>query len=269
MSFRILPANAFYAAMAHHMASIDPLWGRESQPNGTPHEAEVLGPPAGRSLLDATCGTGTQAIPLAKLGWRVTGFDLDETSLEIARERATGAGIAVDFRRCDVRDLGEGVPEAFDCVISCMALDNLLEDADMERAFHGLFAATKPGGICYIRLRDFENVLRDPPHYEMKEARKVPFGQVFRMEDWLFDGEGDPQNATHLTYVQAFLWEDERRAGHRRWDSTAFGLRRRALRSADLEGLLRRAGYADVEILAKDDPWEPHEVIARKPGFGT
>jgi SAM-dependent methyltransferase len=44
--------------------------------------------PAGARVLDAGCGTGRVAIRLAELGYDVTGVDLDESMLEVARERA-------------------------------------------------------------------------------------------------------------------------------------------------------------------------------------
>lgn len=64
------------------------------------------GVPAGNAL-DLGCGTGTQAVYLAKRGWRVTAIDAVERPLRAARERASAGGVAVDWVRGDVTRLAE------------------------------------------------------------------------------------------------------------------------------------------------------------------
>jgi SAM-dependent methyltransferase len=62
--------------------------------------------PAGRAL-DIGCGTGTQAVYLARAGWSVTGIDVVEKPLGRARRRAAAAGVAVDWIRADVTRVPE------------------------------------------------------------------------------------------------------------------------------------------------------------------
>lgn len=63
-------------------------------------------PPVGRAL-DIGCGTGTQAVYLARQGWRVIGLDDLDRPLRSARARAAAAGVAVDWVKGDVTRLGE------------------------------------------------------------------------------------------------------------------------------------------------------------------
>jgi SAM-dependent methyltransferase len=63
--------------------------------------------------LDLGCGTGRNAIYLARHGWQVTGVDMIERALETARRAAERAGVAVrwiagDVGRLDEMDLGQG-----------------------------------------------------------------------------------------------------------------------------------------------------------------
>jgi SAM-dependent methyltransferase len=63
----------------------------------------VRGP--GRAL-DVGCGTGDNAIALARRGLSVTAIDVADRPLARAREKAATAGVAVDFRQVDVTSLG-------------------------------------------------------------------------------------------------------------------------------------------------------------------
>jgi 2-polyprenyl-3-methyl-5-hydroxy-6-metoxy-1,4-benzoquinol methylase len=55
--------------------------------------------------LDLGCGTGTQAVYLAKHGWQVTGVDAVERALAQARRRAEAAGVNVRWMDGDVTQL--------------------------------------------------------------------------------------------------------------------------------------------------------------------
>jgi cyclopropane fatty-acyl-phospholipid synthase-like methyltransferase len=72
----------------------------------TPPEvvAFVQRTPPGRAL-DLGCGTGTNAIYLARHGWQVTGIDFVGKAIQQAQRKAGQAGVAVDFRVGDVTKL--------------------------------------------------------------------------------------------------------------------------------------------------------------------
>ena len=63
------------------------------------------GLPPGRAL-DVGCGTGRDAVYLAKRGWQVTAVDLVPRALEKARQRAGGEGVEVRWITGDAGDLG-------------------------------------------------------------------------------------------------------------------------------------------------------------------
>jgi magnesium-protoporphyrin O-methyltransferase len=70
----------------------------------------------GRRVLDAGCGTGALSMAAAARGAAVVAIDLSPTLVDIARQRAEGAGIAgIDFRVGDLLapDLGR-----FDHIVS-------------------------------------------------------------------------------------------------------------------------------------------------------
>lgn len=71
--------------------------------------------PPGRAL-DLGCGTGTNAIFLAKNGWQVTGVDFARRALRIARSKAKTTGVQIDFRYADVSRLNR-LSGKFDLVL--------------------------------------------------------------------------------------------------------------------------------------------------------
>ena len=65
----------------------------------------LLGLDAGARVLDLACGHGRHAIPLAKRGFDVTGYDLSEVFLERARADAEAEGVTARWVRGDMREL--------------------------------------------------------------------------------------------------------------------------------------------------------------------
>ncbi len=80
-------------------------YDKEPFTQGTPGEVDFvereLNADRTKRILDIGCGTGRHAIELATRGYRVTGLDLSEGQLRLAREKAANAGVDVDFQRRD------------------------------------------------------------------------------------------------------------------------------------------------------------------------
>jgi SAM-dependent methyltransferase len=83
------------------------FWWRVTTPEWTESDvsflSSALGLQPGSRVLDVPCGNGRHSIALARQGVRVTGLDLAEEN--IAEARRLGAGLDVDWRVGDMRDL--------------------------------------------------------------------------------------------------------------------------------------------------------------------
>ena len=60
---------------------------------------DIIGDPAGLRVLDVGCGTGRHAIPLARAGAQVTGFEPTPQMLELARSKAQQEGLETDLQQ--------------------------------------------------------------------------------------------------------------------------------------------------------------------------
>lgn len=81
--------------------------------------------PPGRAL-DLGCGTGTNAITLAKNGWQVTGIDFVKRAIQSANKKARQEGLDIDFRTRDVTRLDD-LLETFDLVLDIGCFHTLSE----------------------------------------------------------------------------------------------------------------------------------------------
>jgi len=70
-----------------------------------PEVMEFLSRNAPGRALDLGCGTGTNAITLARHGWQTTGVDFVPEAIEAARRKAAAANVRVEFFAADVTDL--------------------------------------------------------------------------------------------------------------------------------------------------------------------
>jgi SAM-dependent methyltransferase len=101
---------------------------------------------AGGPVVELAVGNGRVAIPVAQaIGRTVIGIDSSPAMLEHARVRAAEAGVELDLREGDMRDLALDEPAA---LIYCpfRALLHLPTWADRRRTFERVAACLAPGG---------------------------------------------------------------------------------------------------------------------------
>ena len=111
--------------------------------------------PATERVLDAACGVGTQALPLAACGYRVTASDLSSGAVARAEREAKTRGLDLSTAVADLRTLSQRHGQ-FDLVLACdNALPHLLSDAELLQAVRECYACVRPGGGCLFSVRDY------------------------------------------------------------------------------------------------------------------
>jgi len=130
---------------------------------------KYVGPPP-RSILDVSCGIGTQALGLAALGYAVTASDLSSAAVERARLEAARRKLAIDFAVVDMRRCAEVHGSGFDVVLSAdNSIPHLLSDDAIREAFESFHESIRPGGITILGVRDYSREDRSSP-------RLMPYG---------------------------------------------------------------------------------------------
>ena len=92
--------------------------------------------------LDLGCGDGTNALMLARHGWKVTGIDIDPDVIARARSAAKAESLDVRFIVADILDWDPD--DTFDLVLATYSLPG---GADSHAALRTAISALKPGGV--------------------------------------------------------------------------------------------------------------------------
>ena len=111
-------------------------------------EREELGDVQGKTLLHLQCHFGMDTLSWARLGARVTGVDLSDDAIALARSLARELGIPAEFVRSDLYALPEVLDGAFDIVHTSYGVLCWLPDLTRWAQVIARFLA--PGGVFYM-----------------------------------------------------------------------------------------------------------------------
>ena len=101
----------------------------------------------GGSVLEIATGPGYFCIELAKLGdFKITGLDISNDLIKIARTNAQQAGVKVDFLQGNASTL-QFPDRAFDFIFCSWAIKNFMEPI---KALNEMYRVLKPGGTALI-----------------------------------------------------------------------------------------------------------------------
>jgi 2-polyprenyl-6-hydroxyphenyl methylase/3-demethylubiquinone-9 3-methyltransferase len=100
-----------------------------------------------KRVIDIGCGGGLLSEGMAALGAEVTGIDLSEKSLAIARLHLYESGHAVDYRLISAEAMATEAPGSFDVVTCLEMLEHVPDPASTVAACAGL---VKPGGQVFL-----------------------------------------------------------------------------------------------------------------------
>jgi len=147
---------AFFDVAAEHTGRatlvIDPLAiARYAQPIprrrfNKEFRFRVMGPLAGKRILDVGCGDGLNTVQFAKMGATVTGIDLSAKAIETARRRAEINGVSdrVTFV-CTPIEIADLADDSFDIVWADAILHHMLDEFQL--TLRRLVAWSRPDGL--------------------------------------------------------------------------------------------------------------------------
>lgn len=114
-------------------------------------------PVAQKKLIDVGCGGGILAESLAQRGAIVTGIDMGEAPLSVARLHALESGVELTYEQITAEDKAAQFPGEFDIVTCMEMLEHVPDPSSVVRACAAL---VKDGGDVY-----FSTINRNPKAY--------------------------------------------------------------------------------------------------------
>jgi SAM-dependent methyltransferase len=99
-------------------------------------------------VLDVGCGTGENALELARRGLDVLGVDAAPTAIRLAREKATARRSRARFEIADALELGS-LGLRFDSVLDC-GLFHVFDEGDRRQYVASLGRAVRDGGRYFV-----------------------------------------------------------------------------------------------------------------------
>jgi ubiquinone/menaquinone biosynthesis C-methylase UbiE len=193
-------------------------------------------------LVELAVGNGRVAIPVSQATGRpVLGIDTSPAMLGQARERAAKAGVELELREGDMRELSLEEPAA---LIYCpfRALLHLPTWADRRRTFEHVAAALQPGGRFAWNAFAFDHAIAarlDGSHQDEPVPHTLRYAVGDNRIDIALDGEG----------VSSLWW-----ATKNEW----LGL-------VDVAGLELEALYGDFDRSPVGDESREYVFVTRRP----
>tara|TARA_R110002096_G_scaffold124002_5_gene268145 strand:+ start:19405 stop:20112 length:708 start_codon:yes stop_codon:yes gene_type:complete len=112
---------------------------------------------AGANVVDIGCGGGILAESMASAGATVTGIDMAEAPLAVAKLHQHESGVDVDYRHATAEELAQENSGAFDVVTCLEMLEHVPDPAQVVQSCATL---VKPGGHVF-----FSTINRNPKSF--------------------------------------------------------------------------------------------------------
>ncbi len=205
------------------------------------------------TVLDCSCGIGTQAIGLALKGYRVHATDISPAAVERLAQETKKFGVTLTTGIADMRLLDQQVSGTFEVIISFdNALPHLLTDDDLGQAAQVIAAKIAPGGLFLASIRDYDQILRERPGATQPQLYDDPDGRrvVFQVWDW--------QESQPFYTVNLFILKEI--AGV--WQTTHSATTYRALQRAELDAALQQAGLTDIRWHMPDESGHYQPIVS-------
>lgn len=111
-----------------------------------------------KTVLDMTCGTGSQVFYLAERGYEVIGSDFSPALLDIARRKAKAMNRNITFIEGDMRRAKVG---KFDAVITIFNAIGHLTKADFEKTLKNICANLKDNGVYIFDIFNLQAITHE------------------------------------------------------------------------------------------------------------
>jgi len=261
-------SNAYYDGLSAHYHMFQQDWGSLVEGERAAFKGFFDGKGI-KKVLDASCGSGEQAMALAGLGLEVTACDPSGGLVERCKENAKLFGFEKNVRAqqsnflaltTDFKDeLG-----TFDAIVTKgSSLPHLHTDNDLRQALKNFHDLLRPGGVVNIGVRDYDYFINN--HAKLY-PRQVRVGASHEAEHIIFDVWEWHKGAENQQLVNFNTFHvNGENAANNAHTANKFVTTFRALFRAEMEKLMSEAGLVDIQVTKIHDWLWENVYTAKRP----
>ncbi|NLU35769.1 MAG: methyltransferase domain-containing protein [Clostridiales bacterium] len=190
------------------------------------------------TVVDLGCGTGAVTNILAERGYQVTGVDISEDMLFVAREKARKSGLQVSYICQDMTELTLHRPvDAIICM--CDGFNYILEEAKLKQTFQRIYQYLNPGGILVFDISTYYKLASILGNNTMADSdEEISF---------IWFNNFDRQSRILEMNLTFFKKEN---GLYKRADETHY---QRAYYTEEITALLQESGFCDINVYSAND----------------
>ncbi len=131
-----------------------------------PFWKKIFGENNVHTVLDCACGTGHHVRIFDQMGLQVTGSDLSEAMLKVARNRLGKKSANIPLVQCDFRELSKHVSGSFDAIVNLgNSLPHLPSGLEVQQTLGETYKLLKDPGIFILSLRNYDKLRQNQPRF--------------------------------------------------------------------------------------------------------
>ena len=202
-----------------------------------------------QKLLELACGTGILSVELANLGFEVTGLDLSEEMIALAKERITTDDEGLYFVTGDMLDLKER--ETYD-VVTCYSdsLCYMPNEEAVQQVFDGVYGSLKNEGTFIFDVHSI---------YQMNEGFSE-YCYHYQTDEFAFLWESYPGDYDHSVEHFLTFFVSDKKGKFERFDELH---EERTYDVSTYKQLLKQAGFKKIDVFADFEDSEPDDESRR------
>ena len=151
---------------------------------------ELFGKKKYKDFLDCAVGTGQMLIPLAQMGFNVTGTDINQNMVKKATFNFAQNKLLGTFHVCDFRDLKSKVRFEYDCVLCTGNSLGHVKNEDIPTTIKSMDSVLRPGGMLYIDSKNWDNLLLRKQRFYLFNPVVRDRGRVNYVQIWDYHKSG-------------------------------------------------------------------------------
>jgi len=143
-----------------------------------------------KSILDCSIGTGNLTLPLAELGYELSGSDLSRQMLNRCEEKAKEANLQVRLFQSDFREIDQAVSHSYDLVMSTGNSLPYVSNREMLETLHKMDSIVNARGYIYFDMRNWDRVLKEHQKFYFSNPVMIDGIRVDSSQYWEYNQDG-------------------------------------------------------------------------------